>query len=65
MAGNNSCGARSIFYGKMVDNVVSIDAMLPDGERFTFGRVDNVTGGAAGSERISVLASASWMGRSL
>ena len=57
MAGNNSCGARSIFYGKMVDNVVSIDAMLPDGERFTFGRVDNVTGGAAGSERISVLAS--------
>ena len=42
MTGNNSCGARSIFYGKMVDNVLSVDAMLPDGERFSFGRVDNV-----------------------
>ena len=24
MTGNNSCGARSIFYGKMVDNVLSV-----------------------------------------
>ena len=33
MAGNNSCGARSIRYGKMVDNVLAVDALLPDGER--------------------------------
>src|SRR4051812_34335485 len=57
MTGNNSCGARSIFYGKMVDNVLAVDAMLPDGERFSFGRVDNVGGGIGGSERMRALAS--------
>ncbi|MFL5149391.1 MAG: FAD-binding and (Fe-S)-binding domain-containing protein [Microvirga sp.] len=56
MTGNNSCGARSIFYGKMVDNVLSVDAMLPDGERFSFGRVDNVSGGVSGSDRVRSLA---------
>src|SRR3954471_18599084 len=56
MTGNNSCGARSIFYGKMVDNVLAVDAMLPDGERFSFGRVDNGSGGSAGSERVRALA---------
>ena len=55
MTGNNSCGARSIFYGKMVDNVLAVDAMLPDGERFSFVRVDNM-GGIAGSDRIRGLA---------
>jgi FAD/FMN-containing dehydrogenase/Fe-S oxidoreductase len=57
MTGNNSCGARSIFYGKMVDNVLAVDAMLPDGERFSFGRVDNVGGGSAGSDRVRAIAS--------
>jgi FAD/FMN-containing dehydrogenase/Fe-S oxidoreductase len=56
MTGNNSCGARSIFYGKMVDNVLAVDAMLPDGERFSFGRVDNIGGGIAGPERVAALA---------
>ena len=36
MAGNNSCGARSLRYGKMVDNVLSLDAILPDGEAMRF-----------------------------
>ena len=31
MAGNNSCGARSIRYGNMVHNVRAIDAVLADG----------------------------------
>ena len=31
MAGNNSCGSRSIAYGNMVHNVLAIDAMLADG----------------------------------
>lgn len=30
MAANNSCGSRSIRYGKMSDNVISIEAMLSD-----------------------------------
>ncbi|ACL57720.1 FAD-binding and (Fe-S)-binding domain-containing protein [Methylobacterium nodulans] len=31
MAGNNSCGARSLRYGKMVDNVLGLDGLLADG----------------------------------
>ena len=31
MAGNNSCGSRSIAYGNMVHNVLGIDAWLADG----------------------------------
>jgi FAD/FMN-containing dehydrogenase/Fe-S oxidoreductase len=31
MAGNNSCGSRSIAYGNMVHNVTAIDAILSDG----------------------------------
>ncbi len=37
MAGNNSCGSRSIAYGNMVHNVVAIDAMLADGTEARFG----------------------------
>src|SRR5271163_3718733 len=39
MAGNNSCGGRSLRYGTMRDNVLSIDAVLPDGARAHFGRI--------------------------
>ncbi|MFO1310793.1 MAG: FAD-linked oxidase C-terminal domain-containing protein [Burkholderiales bacterium] len=38
MAGNNSCGSRSIAYGNMVHNVEAIDAMLADGTVARFGR---------------------------
>jgi len=37
MAGNNSCGAKSIRYGLMADNVRAIDAILADGSRHRFG----------------------------
>ena len=37
MAGNNSCGAKSIRYGLMADNVLGIDALLADGSCFRFG----------------------------
>ncbi|QCP49555.1 FAD-binding protein [Trinickia violacea] len=37
MAGNNSCGSRSIEYGNMVHNVLSIDAVLADGSQHRFG----------------------------
>ena len=39
MAGNNSCGSRSIRYGNMVHNVRAIDAVLADGSEFEFGAV--------------------------
>jgi FAD/FMN-containing dehydrogenase/Fe-S oxidoreductase len=37
MAGNNSCGSRSLAYGNMVDRVAAIDAWLPTGVRGHFG----------------------------
>src|SRR6202035_4202246 len=39
MAGNNSCGARSLRYGNTRENVLSIDAVLADGTRAHFGRI--------------------------
>jgi len=39
MAGNNSCGSRSIRYGNMVHNVRSIDALLADGSEHHFADV--------------------------
>ena len=37
MAGNNSCGSRSIAYGNMVHNVHAVDALLSDGTQARFG----------------------------
>src|SRR5690242_5006099 len=37
MAGNNSCGSRSIRYGNMVHNVLGIEAWLPGNQEFWFG----------------------------
>ncbi len=42
MAGNNSCGSRSIAYGNMVHNVLGIDSWLADGSRVAFGPVDTL-----------------------
>jgi FAD/FMN-containing dehydrogenase len=39
MTANNSCGARSLRYGNTRENVISIDALLPDGASAHFGRV--------------------------
>ena len=36
MAGNNSCGSRSIRYGNMVHNVAAMDVILADGTRARF-----------------------------
>jgi FAD/FMN-containing dehydrogenase/Fe-S oxidoreductase len=47
MAGNNSCGSRSIAYGNMVHNVAGIDAWLADGRLLSFGPV----AGLAAQER--------------
>src|SRR4051794_23384891 len=39
MAGNNSCGGRSLRYGTMRDNTLSIDAALADGNLLHFGEL--------------------------
>jgi len=48
MAGNNSCGSRSIHYGNMVHNVRAIDAVLADGSEYAFGEVPGDAGRIAG-----------------
>ena len=45
MTGNNSCGSRSIEYGNMVHNVVSIDAVLADGTQARFGSLNEAPSG--------------------
>ena len=46
MAGNNSCGSRSIAYGNMVHNVLGIDAWLANGQVAQFGNYANSSGAA-------------------
>jgi FAD/FMN-containing dehydrogenase/Fe-S oxidoreductase len=54
MAGNNSCGSKSIRYGLMADNVSAIDAILADGTAHRFGALpDNL--GADIPARIAAL----------
>jgi FAD/FMN-containing dehydrogenase/Fe-S oxidoreductase len=49
MAGNNSCGSRSIAYGNMVHNVLAIEAVTASGDCWRFGPLDQtpVSGGYA------------------
>src|SRR3954469_5348447 len=47
MAGNNSCGSRSIAYGNMVHNVLAIEARTVGGETWRFGPM-NEGGGPRG-----------------
>ena len=59
MAGNNSCGSRSIRYGNMVHNVASIDAILANGERARFGSArpeDMPTAVRAIADKVAALA---------
>jgi FAD/FMN-containing dehydrogenase/Fe-S oxidoreductase len=44
MAGNNSCGSRSIEYGNMVHNVLAIDAFTATGKRWRFGPLNEASG---------------------
>ena len=40
MAGNNSCGGRSLRYGTMRDNTIAIDGVLADGTSGHFGLIE-------------------------
>src|SRR5688500_17213134 len=44
MAGNNSCGSRSISYGNMVHNVLAIEAVTAAGARWRFGPMEQNEG---------------------
>ncbi|GJD50733.1 hypothetical protein OPKNFCMD_3478 [Methylobacterium crusticola] len=58
MAGNNSCGARSLRYGKMVDNVLGLEGLLHDGAAFGVGP-EGARGAARGlGDRMLALARA-------
>lgn len=46
MAGNNSCGSRSIAYGNMVHNVLGAEAWLADGSLLEFGVYEKAQGRA-------------------
>ncbi len=55
MAGNNSCGSRSIAYGNMVHNVSAIEAVTVQGERWRFGPMDDASGPAGYRELLGRL----------
>ncbi|WP_342741601.1 FAD-binding and (Fe-S)-binding domain-containing protein [Rubrimonas cliftonensis] len=40
MTANNSCGSRSLRYGRMRENVIAVEALLADGARARFGEID-------------------------
>jgi FAD/FMN-containing dehydrogenase/Fe-S oxidoreductase len=52
MAGNNSCGSRSIRYGNMVHNVAAIQAVLPSGAMHWFGDTADGTDADRGYRRL-------------
>ena len=56
MAGNNSCGSRSIEYGNMVHNVLGIDAILADGSEIAFGPIAGMRAADARGEIVAGLA---------
>jgi len=56
LAGNISCGSRSIRYGNMVHNVLGIDALLADGSELHFGTVPADAAQVAGPARYVELA---------
>ncbi|MCA3562810.1 MAG: FAD-binding oxidoreductase [Methylocystis sp.] len=54
MTGNNSCGARSIRYGKMVDNVLAVDALLASGEAIHFATHNATTAQALAQDMLRI-----------
>src|SRR6059058_119461 len=57
MAGNNSCGSRSIAYGNMVHNVLAIDAVTVAGDRWRFGPMSEVSASSTYNEFVFKLKS--------
>jgi FAD/FMN-containing dehydrogenase/Fe-S oxidoreductase len=56
MAANNSCGARSMRFGTMRDNVLSIEALLADGALAQFGRIGHDLSGVPAKSALRPIA---------
>jgi FAD/FMN-containing dehydrogenase/Fe-S oxidoreductase len=54
MVGNNSCGARSLRYGKMVDNVLAVEGLRADGSFFRFDRDATLTPDPLGQAMLAI-----------
>lgn len=54
MAANNSCGARSLRYGIMRDNVLSIEALMADGSSRRFGEIAAGSNDALASDLVAL-----------
>ena len=52
MAGNNSCGSRSIAYGNMVHNVLGAHLRLADGAALHAGPLQSLSGRAADTAKV-------------
>ncbi len=66
MIGNNSCGTHALYAGKTVDNVESLQVVLPGGESFEVGSYDDAgyaRAVAAGGRRAEVLGGLREIGR--
>ena len=58
MTGNNSCGARSIRYGNMVHNVLSVEALLANGSKAHFKKLNgDATNGNVSNDLLQKLLS--------
>jgi FAD/FMN-containing dehydrogenase/Fe-S oxidoreductase len=55
MAGNNSCGGRSLRYGTMRDNTISMDAALADGTLMHFGELSRDPAASNANDKASRL----------
>ncbi len=54
MAGNNSCGGRSLRYGTMRDNTISMDAALASGTMLHFGEVSRDLSGVESAAGVAL-----------
>ena len=54
MIGNNSCGARSVIYGKTIDHVLGLKAVLADAQLVEMGPVDGATYAEKAGQAIDV-----------
>ncbi len=62
MAGNNSCGSKSIRYGLMADNVRAIEAILSDGSQHRFSEVSREPDGRIPATIVDLLQRLSTLG---
>ena len=63
MAGNNSCGGRSLRYGTMRDNTIAMEAALADGSLLRFARSRPRRRAPMPTNQAAACSAISWPGR--